>query len=96
MDLPLFNYANCSRVFSYSVLAAALFVSSQSVASQAVQIKAVQAQAVQTKVPSLSANALKIADYAVTQYDTAMVQSLAQLVSFNTEAVAGQLSLIHI
>ncbi|MCP3127761.1 dipeptidase [Shewanella sp. KJ2020] len=90
MDLPLFNYANCSRAFSYSVLAAALFVSSQSVASQAVQIKAVQAQAVQTKVPSLSANALKVADYAVTQYDTAMVQSLAQLVSFNTEAVAGQ------
>lgn len=85
MDLPLFNYANSSRAFSYSVLAAALFVSSQSVASQTVQT-----QTVQTQAPSLSANALKVADYAITQYDTAMVQSLAQLVSFNTEAVAGQ------
>lgn len=95
MDLPLFNYAKYSRAFAYSVLAAALFVSSQSVASQTVASQIVQAQAVETqaveiKVPSLSANALKVADYAVTQYDTAMVQSLTQLVSFNTEAVAGQ------
>lgn len=90
MDLPLFNYANCSRAFAYSVLAAALFVSSQSVASQIVQAQAVETQAVETTAPSLSANALKVADYAVTQYDTAMVQSLTQLVSFNTEAVAGQ------
>ncbi|PIW60387.1 dipeptidase [Shewanella sp. CG12_big_fil_rev_8_21_14_0_65_47_15] len=94
MDLPLFNYANCSRAFSYSVLAAFLMsspsVASQTVQTQSVQTQSVQTQAVQPKAPSLSVNAVNVADYAVTQYDTAMVQSLAQLVSFNTQAVEGQ------
>lgn len=34
---------------------------------------------------SISQDALKVADYAVTTYDTQMVKSLAHLISFNTQ-----------
>lgn len=46
--------------------------------------------AANTNIPQLSSNAVKVADYAVAKYDAAMVQSLAELVSFNTQAVEGQ------
>jgi len=39
---------------------------------------------------SISQDALKVADYAVSTYDTQMVKSLAHLISFNTQAVEGQ------
>lgn len=92
MDQPPFHYANCRRALCYSMFAAALLMSmlNESLAAQTVQTQAVQTQTVQIKAPILSTNALKVADYAVTEYDTAMVQSLAQLVSFNTQAIEGQ------
>ncbi|WP_249555664.1 dipeptidase [Shewanella sp. 10B] len=74
MELPQFNYTSLCRRFSYSLLAAALWTSTQAAASPI----------------TLSQDALKVADYAVSTYDAQMVESLAHLISFNTQAVEGQ------
>ena len=77
------QHARVRRALSLALLTASSWVMPQCIAAPATT-------AAQTNVPQLSQNALKVADYAVAKYDAAMVQSLTQLVSFNTQAVEGQ------
>lgn len=77
------KHARVRRALSLALLTASSWVMPQCIAAPATT-------AAQTNVPLLSQNALNVADYAVAKYDAAMVQSLTQLVSFNTQAVEGQ------
>ncbi|MCU7974999.1 dipeptidase [Shewanella sp. SW36] len=77
------QHARVRRALSLALLTASSWVMPQCIAAPATT-------AAQTNVPLLSQNALNVADYAVAKYDAAMVQSLTQLVSFNTQAVEGQ------
>lgn len=77
------QHARVRRALSLALLTASSWVMPQCIAAPATT-------AAHTNVPQLSPNALKVADYAVAKYDAAMVQSLTQLVSFNTQAVEGQ------
>ena len=77
------QHARVRRALSLALLTASSWVMPQCIAAPATT-------AAHTNVPQLSPNALKAADYAVAKYDAAMVQSLTQLVSFNTQAVEGQ------
>lgn len=77
------QHARVRRALSLALLTASSLVMPQCIAAPATT-------AANTIVPQLSPNALKVADYAVAKYDAAMVQSLTQLVSFNTQAVEGQ------
>ncbi|MGI2140724.1 dipeptidase [Shewanella baltica] len=77
------QHARVRRALSLALLTASSWVMPQCIAAPATT-------AAHTNVPQLSQNALKVADYAVAKYDAAMVQSLTQLVSFNTQAVEGQ------
>ena len=77
------QHARVRRALSLALLTASSWVMPQCIAAPATT-------AANTIVPQLSPNALKVADYAVAKYDAAMVQSLTQLVSFNTQAVEGQ------
>ncbi|MCS6162565.1 dipeptidase [Shewanella baltica] len=77
------QHARVRRALSLALLTASSWVMLQCIAAPATT-------AAHTNVPQLSQNALKVADYAVAKYDAAMVQSLTQLVSFNTQAVEGQ------
>jgi len=79
------QHARVRRALSFALLTASSWVMPQCIAAPAPATTAAQ-----TNVPQLSPNALKVADYAVAKYDAAMVQSLTQLVSFNTQAVEGQ------
>lgn len=79
------QHARVRRVLSLVLLTASSWVMPQCIAAPASVTTAAH-----TNVPQLSPNALKVADYAVAKYDAAMVQSLTQLVSFNTQAVEGQ------
>ncbi|MCU8037997.1 dipeptidase [Shewanella sp. SM69] len=82
------QHARVRRALSLALLTASSWVMPQCIAAPATTAPATTAA--QTNVPQLSQNALKVADYAVAKYDAAMVQSLTQLVSFNTQAVEGQ------
>ncbi|MGI2160067.1 dipeptidase [Shewanella baltica] len=77
------QHARVRRALSLALLTASSWVMPQCIAAPATTTA-------QTNVLQLSQNALKVADYAVAKYDAAMVQSLTQLVSFNTQAVEGQ------
>ncbi|ACK46230.1 dipeptidase [Shewanella baltica OS223] len=77
------QHARVRRALSLALLTASSWVMPQCIAAPATT-------AAKTNVPLLSQNALNVADYAVAKYDAAMVQSLTQLVSFNTQAVEGQ------
>ncbi|MCS6203205.1 dipeptidase [Shewanella baltica] len=77
------QHARVRRALSLALLSASSWVMPQCIAAPATA-------AALTNVPQLSPNALKVADYAVAKYDVAMVQSLTQLVSFNTQAVEGK------
>ncbi|MDT3321357.1 dipeptidase [Shewanella sp. SP1S2-4] len=77
------QHARVRRALSLALLTASSWVMPQCIAAPATT-------AAQTNVTQLSQNVLKVADYAVAKYDAAMVQSLTQLVSFNTQAVEGQ------
>ncbi|MGI2120468.1 dipeptidase [Shewanella oncorhynchi] len=77
------QHARVRRALSLALLTASSWVMPQCIVAPATT-------AAQTNVPLLSQNALNVADYAVAKYDAAMVQSLTQLVSFNTQAVEGQ------
>lgn len=77
------QHARVRRALSLALLTASSWVMPQCIAAPATTTA-------HTNVPQLSQNALKVADYAVAKYDAAMVQSLTQLVSFNTQAVEGQ------
>lgn len=79
------QHARVRRALSFALLTASSWVMPQCIAAPAPATTAAN-----TIVPQLSPNALKVADYAVAKYDAAMVQSLTQLVSFNTQAVEGQ------
>lgn len=79
------QHARVRRALSLALLTASSWVMPQCIAAPAPATTAAH-----TNVPQLSPNALKVADYAVAKYDAAMVQSLTQLVSFNTQAVEGQ------
>ncbi|MGI2151196.1 dipeptidase [Shewanella baltica] len=79
------QHARVRRALSLALLTASSWVMPQCIAAPAPATTAAN-----TIVPQLSPNALKVADYAVAKYDVAMVQSLTQLVSFNTQAVEGQ------
>ncbi|MDT3337867.1 dipeptidase [Shewanella sp. SP1S1-7] len=79
------QHARVRRALSLALLTASSWVMPQCIAAPASVTTAAH-----TNVPQLSPNALKVADYAVAKYDAAMVQSLTQLVSFNTQAVEGQ------
>ena len=79
------QHARVRRALSLALLTASSWVMPQCIAAPASATTAAH-----TNVPQLSQNALKVADYAVAKYDAAMVQSLTQLVSFNTQAVEGQ------
>ncbi|MEM6191972.1 dipeptidase [Shewanella scandinavica] len=79
------QHARVRRALSFALLTASSWVMPQCIAAPAPATTAPN-----TIVPQLSPNALKVADYAVAKYDAAMVQSLTQLVSFNTQAVEGQ------
>ncbi|MEN8619241.1 dipeptidase [Shewanella baltica] len=79
------QHARVRRALSFALLTASSWVMPQCIAAPASVTTAAN-----TIVPQLSPNALKVADYAVAKYDAAMVQSLTQLVSFNTQAVEGQ------
>lgn len=79
------QHARVRRALSLVLLTAFSWVMPQCIAAPAPATTAAN-----TNVPQLSPNALKVADYAVAKYDAAMVQSLTQLVSFNTQAVEGQ------
>ncbi|AEG10984.1 dipeptidase [Shewanella baltica BA175] len=79
------QHARVRRALSLALLTASSWVMPQCIAAPAPATTAAN-----TIVPQLSPNALKVADYAVAKYDAAMVQSLTQLVSFNTQAVEGQ------
>ena len=79
------QHARVRRALSLALLTASSWVMPQCIAAPAPATTAAN-----TIAPQLSPNALKVADYAVAKYDAAMVQSLTQLVSFNTQAVEGQ------
>ncbi|MEI8614222.1 dipeptidase [Shewanella sp. PP-He15 brown] len=79
------QHARVRRALSFALLTTSSWVMPQCIAAPAPATTAPN-----TIVPQLSPNALKVADYAVAKYDAAMVQSLTQLVSFNTQAVEGQ------
>lgn len=79
------QHARVRRALSLALLTVSSWVMPQCIAAPASVTTAAH-----TNVPQLSQNALKVADYAVAKYDAAMVQSLTQLVSFNTQAVEGQ------
>ncbi|MCS6191358.1 dipeptidase [Shewanella baltica] len=81
------QHARVRRALTFALLTASSWVMPQCIAAPAPATTAAN-----TIVPQLSPNALKVADYAVAKYDAAMVQSLTQLVSFNTQAVEGQTS----
>lgn len=79
------QHARVRRALSLALLTASSWVMPQCIAAPAPATTAAN-----TIAPQLSPNTLKVADYAVAKYDAAMVQSLTQLVSFNTQAVEGQ------
>ncbi|MCH1930544.1 dipeptidase [Shewanella sp. A25] len=101
MSSPVNSHANSllkrSRALPLSLLIASVLAPQAAISSQtqaptvASETKAPASVQTAASAPTtLSENAMSVAEYAVATYQKAMVDSLTQLVSFNTQAVEGQ------